>query len=443
MSKTTIVAAVAAAAAVLGAGGLATLRAMPADAAKPVELFSGKDFTGWRLRDGTKPAAGAPATSLGNWSVGKAEIDPDSPKGLKAAEGGKEMISAKTGQDIWSEQTFGDCLIELEVMVPKGSNSGIYPMGLYEIQVLDSFGKEKVGPGDMGGIYSAAAAKVNASKAPGEWQKYVIDFRAPRFDADGKKTANARFVKVTLNGQVIHEDVEVKGPTGGGVTDKEGPAGPLMFQGNHGPVAFRSIRITPAPSASAAATAPAAQGKVALEDRFDGKLGEGWTWLREDSKTWRIQNNALEIRVEPGVNMTVKNALVRPAPDRAKGKFAVEVTVTNTVKPTNQFEQAGITWYKDGKPVFKLVKELVSDKLLIVPGGKPMDAETVQLRLVVTADSWTAQYRPDAKGEFETAATGKLPPPGKDEVSIQCYNGPADAEHWIRFDDFRILELAE
>jgi hypothetical protein len=62
---------------------------------------------------------------------------------------------------------------------------------------------------------------VNASKAPGEWQKFSIDFRAPKFDADGKKTANAKFVKIELNGQIIHENVEMKGPTPGGLTGKE------------------------------------------------------------------------------------------------------------------------------------------------------------------------------------------------------------------------------
>ena len=91
--------------------------------------------------------------------------------------------------------------------------------------------------------------------------------------------------------------------------------------------------------------------------------------------------------------------------------------------------------------MFKLVKELVDGKLMIIPGRKPMTSKTVQLRLIVTADSFVAQFRPDARGEFQTAATGKLPAPGNDQVSIQCYNGPANAEHWIRFDDFRILEL--
>src|SRR6185503_15868677 len=99
--------------------------------------------------------------------------------------------------DTYSEQKFGDCVIEVEVFVPKGSNSGIYVMGEYEVQVFDSFGKEdkKMGQGDMGALYSAAAPKINATKAPGQWNKYVIDFRAPKYDASGKKTKNAVFVK--------------------------------------------------------------------------------------------------------------------------------------------------------------------------------------------------------------------------------------------------------
>ena len=72
----------------------------------------------------------------------------------------------------------------------------------------------------------------------------VIDFQAPRFK-DGKKVQNAKFVKVTLNGEVIHENVEMKSHTPGGLTGKEVPTGPLMFQGDHGPVAFRTIKITP------------------------------------------------------------------------------------------------------------------------------------------------------------------------------------------------------
>jgi regulation of enolase protein 1 (concanavalin A-like superfamily) len=182
---------------------------------------------------------------------------------------------------------------------------------------------------------------------------------------------------------------------------------------------------------------------VAFEDHFDGKPDSSWHWLREDPSDWRVRQNALEIRIRPGDASTVRNALVRPAPDRRRGRFAVEVTVTNLKPPKQQYEQAGITWYTDGKPVFKLVKELVDGQLMIIPGRKPMTNETVQLRLIVSSNAWTAQFRPDGEGEFQIAATGELPPPGADEVSLQCYHGSPDAEHWIRFDDFRVLKLED
>ncbi len=187
--------------------------------------------------------------------------------------------------------------------------------------------------------------------------------------------------------------------------------------------------------------ASAAEPATVFADGFAGKLGEGWTWLRENPGAWRIAENALEIRVEPGVAQTVKNALLRPAPERAKGRFAIDVTITNLSPPTQQYEQAGITWYTDGKPVFKLVKELIDGKLYVIPGRKPLECNTVELRLIVSADRFTAQYRPEAKGEYLTAAEGKLAPGPNEQVSIQCYQGPPDAEHWIRFENFRITRL--
>jgi hypothetical protein len=186
-----------------------------------------------------------------------------------------------------------------------------------------------------------------------------------------------------------------------------------------------------------------AEEKVLLEDRFDSGLGEGWSWLREHPGAWRVRDGALEIRVEPGKARDVKNALLRPAPDRRGGRFAIEVTVTNTVRPTQQYEQAGITWYTNGQPVFKLVKELIDGDVYIIPGRKPIEDVAVRLRLVVTADSWTAQYRLEGQEEFQTAAAGNLPVAQNDQVSLQCYDGPPEAEHWIRFDDFRVLQLPD
>ncbi len=147
----------------------------------------------------------------------------------------------------------GDILLELEVMIPKGSNSGIYLQGRYEVQLLDSWGKNQPSFSDIGGIYrnweeekghiySGKAPLSNAAKAAGLWQKFVIAFKAPQFDANGKKIANAKFVYVDLNGIRIHENVEVPLPTGGPIDKQEVAMGPLMIQGDHGPVAFRNIK---------------------------------------------------------------------------------------------------------------------------------------------------------------------------------------------------------
>ena len=210
-------------------------------------IFNGKDLNNW-LAKGAKDNK-----DKGKWVVGTAAMSSDDPKQLVCKAGGRAMINlaGSHGQslDIYSKEKFGDCRIELEVMVPKGSNSGIYVMGEYEIQVLDSWGKKEMRGGDMGAVYGAAPPRVNACKKPGEWQKYVIEFRAPKFDASGRKIAgsagNAELVRVELNGQVLHENLKLRGPTGGALTGTESATGPLMFQGNHGPVAYRNIKVRP------------------------------------------------------------------------------------------------------------------------------------------------------------------------------------------------------
>jgi len=199
--------------------------------------------------------------------------------------------------------------------------------------------------------------------------------------------------------------------------------------------------VQPATAEDPPAETPPVEEKLLFEDDF--QLENSWSWLREDSDAWRLKDNALEIRVQPGVADTVKNALVREAPDRSKGRYAIDITITNNTTPSQQYEQAGITWYSGGKPVVKVVKELVNGKVVVVPGLKLLTENKVQLRLIVDADSWTALYRPEVKGEYLPAGKGKLPPPDNDQVSIQCYNGPPEAEHWIRFDDFRIVKMSE
>src|SRR5439155_6849542 len=98
---------------------------------------------------------------------------------------------------------------------------------------------------DLGGIYNTQdpIAENYEAKAPGEWQTFDIVFQTPRFDDDGKKTTNAKFISVKLNGKEIHKDVDTPKPTGSEISGKEAATGPILLQGDHGPVAFRNLRV--------------------------------------------------------------------------------------------------------------------------------------------------------------------------------------------------------
>ena len=164
--------------------------------------------------------------------------------------------------DLLSDMEFGDVEVHVEFMVPEGSNSGVYLLGRYEVQIFDSHGRDEPRHNDCGGIYQrwddartpqgfeGHPPRVNAAKEPFQWQSYDITFRAPRFDAEGKKTKNARFERVIHNGIVIHEDVELTGPTRAGFSD-EVPRGPLRLQGDHGSIAYRNVQVRRLPEASA------------------------------------------------------------------------------------------------------------------------------------------------------------------------------------------------
>ena len=213
-------------------------------------LIQGGDFTLWR-----KPT--------NEWqTVGEVCTDPRNEKLLASKPGSGVIVNGAKGRtsNILTGAEFGDIETHVEFMVPKDSNSGVYFMARYEIQVFDSWGVEKPKYSDCGGIYErwgpnggyeGHAPGVNASLPPGQWQTYDVIFQAPRFDADGKKTANAKFIKVVHNGKVIHENVEVTGPTRASTFNDEKPTGPLMFQGDHGPVAYRNLKVRPLKTATA------------------------------------------------------------------------------------------------------------------------------------------------------------------------------------------------
>ena len=196
-----------------------------------------------------------------NWqAVADVSIDPQNPKKFVGKEGSSAYYNGPGGRgsNLITKEQFGDVEVHLEFNVPKGSNSGIKLEGVYEIQIFDSFGTKKLDGSSNGGVYPRAeflpkyhhiddgyAPKTNASRAPGEWQTLDIKYRAPRFDAEGKKTQNAQFESVILNGTVIHEKRDLPCPTGNAWRGKEQPKGPILLQGDHGPVAFRNVRVRP------------------------------------------------------------------------------------------------------------------------------------------------------------------------------------------------------
>lgn len=141
------------------------------------------------------------------------------------------LINTQRGVDLVTRQKFTDFKLHLEYHFPEGSNSGIYLRGRYEVQIEDNYGKE---PGSLraGGVYGFVTPNKMAIKPAGEWNTCDITFL-------GRK------VTVVLNDELIIDNVEIPGITGGALDSREAEPGPLMLQGDHGPIRFRNILLTP------------------------------------------------------------------------------------------------------------------------------------------------------------------------------------------------------
>jgi hypothetical protein len=172
---------------------------------QPVELFDGKDTAGW---------LGQYHGSQLGWNV---------QNGI--------LVNSEDADNIYSEKKFMNFRVELEFNIAKGSNSGLYLRGRYEIQIRDSQG-QPLDVHSQGALYGFVVPSVNASKAAGEWQK---------LDA----TIVANRVTVVLNGTRIIDDAEIPGITGGALDANEGEPGPIMIQGDHGRVEIRKVTVTP------------------------------------------------------------------------------------------------------------------------------------------------------------------------------------------------------
>ncbi len=205
-----------------GAPGTETTKGRaPEDA---IVLFDGKDLSKWAHKDGS-PA---------KWKVadGYVQVVPD------------------TG-DIFTRRPFGNMQLHVEFAEPTPAvgedqdrgNSGVIIMGLYEIQVLDSYQSKTYPDGQAGAVYGQYPPLVNASRPPGQWQVYDIIFHAPRFEGSGK-LLRAAHVTVLHNGVLVQDHVEIHGPTATGEPYKAHAAKlPLELQDHHHPVRFRNIWV--------------------------------------------------------------------------------------------------------------------------------------------------------------------------------------------------------
>jgi len=186
----------------------ALLRAatLPTQWAEAIELFNGRDLTGWKPR----------------WS--------EKPNGWLVRDG--LLVNAKPGNDLLTDRTFGDFKLRAEFRFPPKSNSGIYLRGRYEAQLEDTAGRE-IESHIMGGIYGFLTPSLNAAKPAGEWQTIEI-------------TLLGRAVTIVLNGERVIDRQAIPGITGGALDSHEGAAGPILLQGDHGPIEFRKLTLTPA-----------------------------------------------------------------------------------------------------------------------------------------------------------------------------------------------------
>ncbi|MCC6445819.1 MAG: DUF1080 domain-containing protein [Armatimonadetes bacterium] len=187
----------------------------------------------------------------------------DDPARLWVRAGSKEPAAWKMekgalvsgGGDIETREHFQDFKLHIEFQTPsmpnargqaKG-NSGVFLQGMYEIQVLDSYGIPVLGTGDCGALYSLAAPLVNACRPPKVWQTYDIIFRAARFEEGTRRVLARPRVTVLHNGLVIHNNVEIQGPTYAGGQGDLAEQGPVRLQDHGNRVFYRNIRITPLP----------------------------------------------------------------------------------------------------------------------------------------------------------------------------------------------------
>jgi hypothetical protein len=278
-----------------------------------------------------------------NWQVvSDVSADFSKPDAMSVTAGKGVLVNMPTPENrsnLQSINEFGDVDVSFDFMMATHSNSGFYLMGRYEVQLLDSWGVKNPNTGDCGGIYKRRryengkeilfdghAPRMNACLAPGLWQHLDISFQAPRFDANGQKTANAKVISIKLNGTIIQENVELTGPTGGPIAETEAPKGPFMIQGDHGAVAFRNFEVANLGGSPAKMSAIAYQvfyGNFREPKDFQSRKPDVTGTL--EKLTWEVGNKTNDFAQIFKANLTIPQAGKHKFTFQIGGKYAVNV----------------------------------------------------------------------------------------------------------------------
>ena len=329
------------------------------------------------------PRAGVPDAfrPVESWrGVAEVAAVPDKNEFQIAGEGG--ILVNGTSKDkqipyLITKDEYGDVRVELEFMIPKGSNAGVYLMGRYEVQIFDSFGRPRVGSGDLGGIYErhdparpqgrqgfeGTAPKTNAAKAPGEWQTLDITFRAPRFDGAGKKLADAKFEKVLVNGVLVQENATTTGPTRSSPLEGETSKGPVAIQGDHGPIAIRSFRGTPLEDAD--------QARIAELDAYWAVVSRAVNEGDFEAYTATCHPEGVLVSGSKRMSQPLATALARWKQDfidtrTGKVKASVEFRLSDRVGDATTAHETGIFLYTSQAPGGPIKKEYIHLEALLV-----------------------------------------------------------------------------
>ena len=193
-----------------------------------------------------------------------------------------------------------------------------------------------------------------------------------------------------------------------------------------------------------------------FQDDFKGRLGPGWSWVREHREAWRITKHGLEVRIEPG-NMwgpenNARNLLVRSAPNIANAALEISVNVEN--KPSHQYEQADLVWYYDDSNMVKLGEELVDGKLSVVMGREekdktrtiaiiPLDSTTLHLKITVKGRRVRGEFKSSSANDWRVVGECDAPTmiDGRAKISLQFYQGRPNLEHWARVTEFKVVKV--